>query len=327
MTTSSKFTPKVKQLGKSEQSRIKLSFSLAKEGRLAEAMAELEALLEENPSSFSAHVAIGNLLYRQKAYDEALSHYQKAIQIEPKKPQAILKAGVTYLRKNEADKATAQFQNALKVSPKAHQAFVGLGQAFVLKEKYEEAVQQCRKALMLNPRLNQARQVMAQAYVKMGKLDDATAELKTAINYKADNFSGYAQLGRIYLTQQDYGAAREALEEALKLKPEAKPGVRLGLVQALIAEEKLGEATETLKQVNQSNRLAPIVHKLWGDIYTAQGLTKEAAEEYRAATLLAKEGDGALEELDMETVEDIDWEEMADSYRESATSLVASRLN
>jgi len=324
--TSAKFTPKVKQLGKSEQSRIKLSFSLAKEGRLSEAMAELETLLEENPSSFSAHMAIGNLFYRQKAYDEALDHFQKAISLEPKKPQAILKAGITYLRQNEADKAMAQFQNALKISPKTHQDFVGLGQAYVLKEKFTEAVEQCRKALMLNPRLNQARQVMAQAYVKLGKIEEATTELKTAINYKADNFPGYAQLGRIYLGQKDFPAAREALEEALKIKPEAKPGVRLGLVQALISDKKVGEATEVLKQVNETPRLAPLVHKLWGDIYTEQGLLKEAAEEYRAATLLSKEGD-TLEELDMEALESIDWEEMADSYRETATSLVADRLN
>lgn len=328
MADSTKFTPKVKRLGKDDMSRVKLGIALAQEGRFGEATSELESALQENPSSFRTHIALGTIKFKQKKYDEALEHFKEAMRLDPLKPQAPLKVAKLHLRQGNIDKALRHFQTTINLDPKAVQAYVGIGQAYMQQGKYAEAEQHLRRALRLDPGLLPARQRLAQVYVKQGKLAEAIAELESALGNSAKSAGTYSRLGRVYLEQKEYTAAAAALHKAVELNPEVRVAIRFEWIEALIGSGELEAASEALATLPQSKRAAPRVHKLRGDIYTQQGLFKEATEEYQAATLLAKDADDALDELeDLDLLEEegIDWEEMANTYRTSATTLMSER--
>lgn len=312
------FTPQVKRVGKSHQGQLRVALALTKQKRFDEALSSYEAILQSNPASKVAHLAAGKILFRQERYDEALSHFQVVMRLDPLMPRAPMAAGRVYLKQGNLKKAQEAFQETLNIDPKFTQAYVGLGQVLVRQEKYGEAIQQFRKALSLDPQLIQVRLLLAQMHQRQGSYTQALAELKSVLNIDPTKWRIHQALGRIYLKQKQYSAAREAFQEALKLNPELPPSARLGVAEALIEENHLDEATEILRQVPQVKPLEPKKHKLWGDIYQRQGLMKEAAEEYRAATLLAaEEGDKLddLADLDALLEEDEDkLQEVVESY-------------
>lgn len=317
----SNFSPKVKRVGKSTDEEVKLAFALAKEKRYEEALWSFKAILQSDPTAKKAHLGAGNMLIRQERYDEALVHFQELMRLDPLMPKAPLAAGKIYLRQGNLEKALELFQDALNISPTSTQAYTGVGQVLVRQGKYDEAIEQLRKALRIDPQLMRVRLLLAQVYRKQGNLAKTISELKSALNIDPTKWRIYQTMGRIYLEQKEYTAAREAFQQALKLNAQSPHPARLGLVEALIAENHLDEATDILKQMPQLKALEAKKHKLWGDIYQRQGLLKEATHEYRAATLLAaEEGDtlDELAELDALLEEEDKWQEALEPYRAAA---------
>ncbi len=201
-----------------------------------------------------------------------------------------------------------------------------MGRVIVEQKQYPEAIQQLRKALLLDPRIVPARLNLAQAYVKQNSLESAVAELKTAVNIAPQNWMSYLQLGRVYLQQQEQALAESTLLTAKNLSSEAPPFALSQLTKALADAKLLTQASEVLATLPKTPQSAPIIHKLWGDLYHQQGLFKEATEEYRAASILASSADISLDELDSLKDSSVDdWEDLADSYKESANTLISEQ--
>jgi tetratricopeptide (TPR) repeat protein len=324
------FTPSIKRVEPS-QTNVKGSLdkakALSKEKRFEEALAEVEAVLKADPSSVAAHQAAGNLKVRLKRDEEALTHFQTIIRLDPRKAKAYLRSGKIYLDQQKLDKALEQFDTALKLDPKSTAGYLGSGQALVEQEKYDEAIKQFSTALRLNPRLLPARQRLALAYSKKHQYAEAIAQLKSALRIDPASTSAYSGLGRIYLLQKDFGSARESYQEALKLNPQSPASVHVGLAEALIAEDRLGEATKVLTEIPQKDQDSARIHKVWGDLYKRQGLFKEATEEYQSALLIS--GGSTLDNLAdldfMTEKDDIDWEEMAESFSTQVNTKVAEK--
>lgn len=325
------FTPSIKRLGTSEQDQLKLGVTLAKEGRLDEALSAFETATQLNPESVVAHLAVGNLLFRQRSYTEALTHFEKVMQLDPLLPMAPLRAGGAYTRQENFDKAIECFETALNLDPQstiATVAAVGMGQVYIKQQKYDSAIQQFRQALRLNPQMMMARLMLASALKKQGNLQAAISELKAAINISSAVPVSYLQLGSIYLEQKNYSKAKTAFETADQLDPKVpaiKFAVKFGLAESLIEENELQSAVDILRQLPENKLYAPRKHKLFGDVYSRQGLVKEAAEEYRAATLLGSSDRLIPDEdiADLEALEEQDrWEELLESYRSSANAIL-----
>jgi tetratricopeptide (TPR) repeat protein len=323
----SNFTPQVKRVDTSLAEELMLAFAMAKEKRFDEALWSFKTILQSNPTAKLAHLGAGNMLFRQKRYDEALIHYQEVMRLDPLMPRAPLAAGRIYLRQGNWEKAIELFQDALNIDPTSSAAYMGLGQVLRRQKKYDEAIDHFRKALGLDPQLIPARVLVAQIYENQGNLAKTVSELKSALKLDPTRWRIYQYLGHVYLQQKEYSAAREAFQEALKFEPKFPHNARLGLVEALIAENHLEEATEILRQVPQYKPLDPKKHQLWGDIYQRQGLLKEATQEYRAATLLAVEKGDTMEELaDLEAILEQDedkWQEVLAPYKAAADKRVA----
>ena len=325
------FTPKIKKVEKNNRERIKLAYSLVKEKRFDEALSEFEAILQTDPKAKAAHMGAGNMLVRQQRTDEALAHFQAVMKLDPLMVQAPIAAGKVYVRRGELELARSEFQTALDIDPKCIPGFQGMARVALAQKNDELALEQLRSVLRLDPQRTSARVLIAQIYRQQGKLDAAISELDRAKNRDPQKWRIHQTMGRIYLDQQNYQAALAAFSEAIALNDEPPPATRLGLVEALIENNELERARVTLSQVSQTKQLAPKLHKFWGDIYQRQGLLKEAAEEYQAATLLASEaGDptGDFEDLDRILEEDEQkWLEVVAAYGAAAKQRVQQAQN
>jgi len=323
------FTPQVKRVTKPTEKSplVKTAAQLMKENRYDEALSAFEAILEKDPNSKQAHLGIGVICLKQKDYEGALTHFQAARKLDPMMAKAALAVGNVYYKQNELDSAVEAFQDAINIDPSAPAGYLGVGRALFKQKKYPQAKEKVQKALVFNPQSVPGRLLISQIYQEQGNSEAAIAEIESVLKINATAWSAYQALGNIYLKQKEHGLARKNFEEAQQLNSKIPLVAKMGYVESLIESNALNEAAEVLREMPSKKPLEAKKQKYWGDIYSRQGLLKEAAEAYRAANLLAAEqGDVASELSDLDLLLEEDETklgEIVETYKEKATQRIA----
>jgi len=89
----------------------------------------------KSPSSLSvlevsfAHYNFGNALQQEGKVNEAIAQYQQVLQINPDFAGAQNNLGNALLQKGKVDEAITQFRQALQINPDAAEAHYNLGDA------------------------------------------------------------------------------------------------------------------------------------------------------------------------------------------------------
>lgn len=115
-----------------------------------------------------------------------VSKYEKMIAEDPKNAQAYNSLGILYAKNGYLDKAEEIFLKVIELAPKYSGGHSNLGNILFEKEYYKEAVQEYKKSLLLNK----------------------------------NNANVYIELAITYTFLDDYGKAREAYLNAIKINPE-----------------------------------------------------------------------------------------------------------
>ncbi len=281
------FEPKISRIesATSVQSKIKAARELARDGRPEEAEAELDAALLLDPNSKPAHLMAGTIKARLRKGDDAIREFKEVLRIDPLNVQAHLRLARVHIARKEIDKAQEYVESALRIDSQSPIIHLFLGFIFTQRKSLEQAKDHLGKALRFNPRLVRARTQLAVVHRMEGNRKEALAELNAAMRIEPDNAEVYEASGRLHLACKDYGEAREAFERACSLKPEST-SAKLGLIEALVVESQIDRAEEILRGLSSRMEGKANIHKLWGDVYFARGLYREATEEFGAAQVL-----------------------------------------
>ncbi len=347
-----------------ERERLRKARVLFREGRHDEARTEFEALQAGNPKSANARLGIGMVFLRQECFAEALACFTEARTLDPLLPQAYVLEGQALLKLGQVEPAILTFQNALNLDPKSIRAMIGLGQALLRQQHYDEALTQLRAALRYDPRKAQPRLLIAGIHRERGQPEAAMAELRLALesepshvrtaiflarlqvagNERAaaeqtlrgvmarwpedrEDHLAAAQIGRAALELELYPFAEEALREALRRDPD-RTSTRLRLVEALLANGHLEEAEQHAQDLPQSSQVAPLVHKLLGDIHYQRQQFQSAVEQYRATVLHLPDHEQLLSDLESElAASDNAWEELAEGFQPVIANRVADETD
>ena len=260
------FEPKITRIEppSSVQSKIKAGRELAKQGHMEQALAEFEAALKLDPNSKIARLGLGTLKARLDRLDDALNEFKEVLRLDPLNLQAHLRLARVLISKKEMDKAQEYAESALRIDSKASLGNLLLGHIYLSREDLVKAKEQFSKALALSPRLVRARIQMAAVLRKEGRYIDALAQLNAAVRIEPDSDRVHESLGKLHLGRKDFGAAREAFDKAIALRPEAERNSveRLfGLAEALIGNGELNRAEETLRKLPSRTEGRSAVHK------------------------------------------------------------------
>lgn len=90
---------------------------LAPQGRLPEALAELEQAHHLDPLSLIIATSVGTIYDMQRQYERAREYYEKVLEMEPRFVRAHLSAGRSYLHQNLCREAIAMFEKARELMP------------------------------------------------------------------------------------------------------------------------------------------------------------------------------------------------------------------
>ena len=137
-----------------------LGVTLARQGRLPDAIAHYRESLRIRPDSAETQNNLGNALFRQGRASEAIVHYGEALRLKPDYPEVHNNLGVVLSSQGRVEEAIREFLAALQGMP--GQAGIHYRVAVLLGKKGDtaEAVRHFETALQLNPEHREARQAL-----------------------------------------------------------------------------------------------------------------------------------------------------------------------
>jgi tetratricopeptide (TPR) repeat protein len=156
----------------------------------------------------------------------------------------------------ETEKPTDPKKVPAEISPAM--VFV-LGNLYFQADRPEEARRAFLEAIRRFPRFRRAHTNLAYLYISQNKTDEAMPMLQKAIELGENSARAYGLLGYCHLLKKDAVAAENAYRQAYLLDASSRDW-KLGLAQALMAQEKYPEAANLLGTLIEEN---PNDRQLW----------------------------------------------------------------
>ena len=188
-------------------------------GEYAEAVAELEAIIEDDPGNSGAHFLLGQAYNQDGDLLKAADEFRTVLALEPDNGAAHHNLGVTFFQLRDPNAAVTEFQAALELDPDDPDTRYQLGATYLVL------------ALSAGP---PDAELLAQA----------TTEFEAALDMRENMPEALIGIGNIHIQRQDFLAGSEVLKQALEGVPDS-PEAHYALAQAYALNGDTTLACET----------------------------------------------------------------------------------
>ena len=256
-------------------------------GRLAEAAAQLEALLPYAQRTFEVHELLG-LVYAGQSQDaKAVEQLEIAVKLKPDSAAARTNLAASLFHSGKAELAEGQFRKALELEPRDYDANHNLGELYIQSRKIADAVPFLEKAQEIRPsydngydlalayfltgKLGQAKELVqnleqikntGELHNLLAQVDEKSGDFVSAVNeyevaaHMDPSEGNLFDWGSELLLHRTYEPAIEIFEQAALRYP-SSPRVLIGLGMALYSRGKYDEAIKALLAAADLNPADP----------------------------------------------------------------------
>ncbi|HKI35572.1 MAG TPA: tetratricopeptide repeat protein [Gemmataceae bacterium] len=276
--------------------RLALAVRHHEAGRLQEAEALYQAVLQEAPQHPHALHLLGVLAHQAGRHQEAREQIRRALAVHGPHPAFHSNLAAVCLALGLLDESLAHSREALRLQPNLADASNNLGVALRRLGRFAEAESAFRAALRLNPADANARSNLGAVLHRQEKLAEALAVLQEAVRLAPRHVQSHNDLGGALLACGQTEAAAAQLREAIRLRPDfAEAHSNLGL--ALRDLNQIDEAMQCFREALRINPTYPVAHNNLGFILEAKGRIAEALAEFRESLRLDPNNSHALVSL------------------------------
>jgi tetratricopeptide (TPR) repeat protein len=266
-----------------------------------------------------AYLNLGVLRAQSQDFAGAAERFEQAAGLDPALPRLQYSLGVAYFNAGQFERATGPLSRALAEQPKEAGLRSMLAMAWLNSSQFAQAADLLRDdperpgnaalqfayglALVRSERASEAEPVFAtllrehgdspelsvmigQAHAQQGDYPSAIEALERALRLRPDVAEANGTLGVIYLRQGKLEAAEKALQEELRAHPtDASSQQNLAIV--LESLQRLPEAVEVLRRLLAARPELNDARYLLGKTLLAQGASAEAVQHLEAAAKAA----------------------------------------
>lgn len=188
-------------------------------GRLEEAEAVYQSVLEGDPANAEALHLLGLVASHQGRYKLAEERIREAIALNPLAPFYHNNLGNVLQALGRYQQAVVSYRDALRLDPDYVEPLSNVGPALDALGRHDEAVAAGREAVRRRPDWAEAYMNLGNSLAKLGRHADAEAAYCQSLRLRPGYPEGYSNLGNAVLEQGRLEEAARAFDEALRLDP------------------------------------------------------------------------------------------------------------
>jgi amino acid adenylation domain-containing protein len=257
------------------------------QGELEKAIFSYNKALEIQPDQVWLYPMMGDLLAKHGQIEMAITRYQTAIEFEESRPELYFNLGNLLDQKGDLVGAIDCYRKAINLNIEGVGAYVRLGNALSQQENFEEAIATYQQAISRHPSNSYAYQMLGNAQKKKGDIEAAITSYQSAINYHQNpQFGAYKNLGDSLIQVGKTQEAIAAYQKARELQPE-NPSIYRILGNILCEVGDREGAIENYQKAIELNPQQPFgVYKKLGDLLCQHHQTEAAINAYKEALKL-----------------------------------------
>jgi hypothetical protein len=139
------------QENKNVKYHVEKADNLEREGKIEEAIQEIEMALDIEPEKMELHYKMGELLFKQKRFKDARAYYQKVIEIKPDYFWALRGLGDILKEDGNLKDALLLYHQAIEINPSYFYGYDKIGRILQVQGDFSQAITYFRKALEIKP--------------------------------------------------------------------------------------------------------------------------------------------------------------------------------
>jgi tetratricopeptide (TPR) repeat protein len=233
--------------------KAKKAFELYEDGKITQALAELEAAIQINPANSDWHFDKALTLDSKGEFDEAISEYETALQLNPDDLEILNSLAVDYTRTGHYDRALEIFEHiqhldaefepcycnriitytemgqhdlaeqmfylAQQLNPDCALCYYNIGNSLFVRGDYKKAIHCWLKTAKLEPSHPQINYRIAQAYWALGDCLKGREHFLAELRINPGDVEVILDFGLFLLEAGDVESAKEKFNRILELKP------------------------------------------------------------------------------------------------------------
>ncbi len=189
-----------------------------------QALGLIEESLKLNPNIPGAQAQLGFLCGKLNQYERAAAAYQEALRHDPRDHNSAYGLGIAYIRLNRPQEAIEPLSLCIRLRPDDPDAYYNLGLACESIEQLEKAAQAYRRFVEINPGpvwtgYNQ----LGSVYVKLRQYDKAIGAFEKVIENDSGNLKAVYNLAHSYDQSGRYADAAPLYKKLITLNPKDAP--------------------------------------------------------------------------------------------------------
>ncbi len=224
-------------------------------GRLRDAVAQAEELLQQNPDNLAARRMLGRIYFRmlsdtqagkvpEEYLKKATDEYEKITAKDPKDSESWVMLGRLYSVANRTADAEKAYDAALKADPDDEDALTGLAQMYAQLGDNQKAIEKLKSVADKSPN-ERLLAFLAEQYEQLKDYKNAAEVLKKAYDIAPDNGRIAAALARDLMYSGDLEGAQKLFQQLATEEPRSRE-YALSLAQVYMAKRDFAKAREAL---------------------------------------------------------------------------------
>ena len=228
---------------------------LYEDGKISQALLELEAALEISPSNSAWHFDKALALDAINRFEEAIAEYETALELNPDDPDILNSLGIDYTRTGQYDLAISTFEHiqelaptfepcycnriiaytemeqhslaeemfylAQQIKPDCALCYYNIGNSLFIRGQYEKAIHCWQKTAKLEPTHPQINYRIAQAHWADGGGERSREYFLAELRTNPGDVDVILDFGLFLLEVGDIESAKEKFNRILDFKPDS----------------------------------------------------------------------------------------------------------
>lgn len=251
-------------------------------GEISTALTLAQELVQEQPNTALARVAIGKALVAAGSSRGGLVHLRKATELDPAQAETWLARSQVEMELGEFDRAGETLSAAIDACPEHAAIYLAFANWLAESQQWTRAYEITQKARALDPNDVQAMALQGQVCKQLGRVEEAIKSLEAAHARKPGDWEVRTTLAELMETSGEVERAQTLLS-GLPAEVPAEVHAMAGRI-ALKSQTKDTEAEAALSrllQAKQKGYLEPSLEYWLAEAYRLLGETSQALQLYQ----------------------------------------------